>query len=173
MKLVRIAVLIASLLPLVLGAQAAGKVTETALGVLPTPIHDSTYSADGLHAACVVAGDSGYSVWLDGKLLPGTWDAVREDNLVFSPNGGRFCFTGIKNNKAFLVIDGRPGAGYDDVYAFTVVFSPDGQRVAGVVQDGDGPARGLGRRSRAEVRQRGRADPGLQPGQPAHCLACA
>jgi Tol biopolymer transport system component len=53
-------------------------------------------------------------------------------NPVFSPDGGHIAYLAAGNywKKWFCVVDGRPGAIYDEALGKTLVFSPDGRRTA-------------------------------------------
>jgi len=55
-------------------------------------------------------------------------------SLIFSPDGKRVAYTARKGEKSLVVVDGKPGAEYDDILKDFPIFSPDGKRVAYVAR---------------------------------------
>lgn len=73
------------------------------------------------HAACLARG---------GALTPSArYDGVGQ-GLVFSPDGKRFSFVGVRGSRHHVVVDGTEGPGFDGIATCTPVFSKDGRRCA-------------------------------------------
>ena len=62
------------------------------------------------------------------------YDGFGRGSLTLSPVGQRLAYVAIRDQKAFVVIDGKEGPPYDGVLAGTPVFSPTGKSVAYAAQ---------------------------------------
>jgi hypothetical protein len=60
----------------------------------------------------------------------GNYDACCSETLVFSADSKRSAYVAVRDKKALVVIDGKPGPAYDYILAGTPVFSRNSQRVA-------------------------------------------
>lgn len=101
------------------------EVTEDAdlFDALATPMHvgpkgDLRFAARKDHRWFVVQG---------GVRSP-SWDQV--EATVMGPEGERFAYVANQDHRAFAVVDGQPGAPFEDIAAEYLTFSPDGTRVA-------------------------------------------
>ncbi len=88
---------------------------------------------DGRHVAYIVIGKKTVKVVEDGKPGP-DYDNVGAKTLVFSPDGNHLAYGAKKGEMFSLVLDGQPGPEFK--WAFAPRFSPDGKRLAYIVEDG-------------------------------------
>ncbi|MGA1974777.1 MAG: hypothetical protein ABSG92_04000 [Conexivisphaerales archaeon] len=70
--------------------------------------------------------------------VPGWWVASTYCEISFSPNSRRFAYVGSRGAKWIVVVDGKEENAYDWI-GDGLVFSPDSQRVACYVGQGEGP----------------------------------
>lgn len=57
--------------------------------------------------------------------------------LVFSPDSRRIAYGARNQNKAVVIVDGKPGKQYDHIWRGDIIFSPDSKRVMYVAIEGD------------------------------------
>lgn len=94
-----------------------------------------TFSADSAHLAyAAMEGAKQFRV-VDGKRGPG-FDGVGID-FVFSADGKRTAYAGRNGQDWFLVVDGKVEAKIEGVADGTLIFSPDGKRLACAVAKPD------------------------------------
>jgi Tol biopolymer transport system component len=104
-----------------------------------------TFSPDGSHLAYVVQRGAGAHVVLDGAEGP-AWDKINLARdfpegdglppLVFSADGRHFAYEAEKDGATFIVLDGKILARGQ---VHSLIFSPNGRRVAYVEEDAKDP----------------------------------
>ncbi len=100
---------------------------ETGSGVMSLDL-----SEEG-RAVAILAGPQGSSVVVDGRA---TKTYRRISRPVLSPRGGRVAFEAHEGGMVTLVVDGKPVESIDSGTAspYSIAFSPDGRRVAWLVE---------------------------------------
>ena len=94
------------------------------------------FSPDWTHRACVARWAKGDTLIVDDREI-NTCKTLDEKSLVFSQDGKRFgCVAADGEQAQFVVVDGKEGPRYHSQPSVPV-FSPDGQRVAYWVKEGD------------------------------------
>ncbi len=122
-----------------IGSQAA-VVADGVAGPLVGAAGTRVFSPDGTrvaYAAQVSAGKC--AVVVDGRPGPEfDLDGARSgiSGTIFSRDGTRLAYSGLRAGKWFIVVDGQVGSGYDLVAGNgSPVFSPNGKRVAFAAQN--------------------------------------
>ena len=93
--------------------------------ILHVPDGAKYQSADGNRTALVQNG----RVVLDGQPDAPGFDGIVDRGVVFSHDGRRVAYIGMRGSKNFLVVDGREYGPFDGVPKGGVQFSPGGKRV--------------------------------------------
>ena len=94
------------------------------------------FSGDSRHWAYAADKDGSWYVVSDG-VRGDPFDAVRDESILFGPNGG-IAFVAVHAGKAAVVVDGVRGDGHDRVVEGSAVFNPAGGELAYAADDGAG-----------------------------------
>jgi hypothetical protein len=123
---------VAAALCLSFRAPAQARVIGEVKNVVPSTIW---VSPQGEHVISVTvdAKDGKRRVNLDGRLLPGSYDAIAEGTPFFSPDGQHTAFVGVRGTNCMVVLDGQEQQSYpitrtNRLPIAAVVFGSDGPR---------------------------------------------
>ena len=123
----------------VLSAEPALKVQETPVGSVDGLVIDSLCpSPDAKHLAYAIKKAGKFQPMLDDKPVVDTsFESIASAGIVFSTGSDRVAYlVGIGEGKWVVVVDGKPSKPYDTFARGSLVFGPDGKRVAAVADQG-------------------------------------
>ena len=112
------------------------------VGIVGTSL---TLAPDGGRFAYVARSENGMTVIDSGApraaaeaaAAADRYEWIFERSLTFSRDGSRLAYAAKRGGACVVVVDGKPGNGYDGIVAGSIAFSPDGRRVAFVAERGD------------------------------------
>ena len=96
-------------------------------------LNEAILSPDGQHFAYTVIKSNGkWSVFLDGKKVKeyNTPPSPHIYSLTFSPDSKHFAYIAKRDEKYFVVLDGKEEREYDLINPFSLTFSPNSKHLA-------------------------------------------
>jgi hypothetical protein len=100
---------------------------------------DAVFSPNGNRVACTVKENGRWTVAVDGKSWPETYDMLWQP--VFSPDSQKVAAKAEKKGRYVILVDGRP-VSEESRMTWSPIFSPDSQKIlVRAIEDGSEPGR--------------------------------